>query len=808
MNYKINKAVVIGAGTMGAAIAAHLANNGVAVTLLDIVPRELTKKEEAKGLKLESKAVRNRIVNDGLMAAIKSRPASFYAKDLAAQVKTGNLEDDFDAVAEADWIIEVIVENLAIKQGLMERIDKVRADHAIISSNTSGIPIASISEGRSEGFRKHLLGVHFFNPPRYLKLLEIIPGPDTLPEVIAFISEFGERRLGKGIVLCKDTPNFIGNRFFSVGGSFAMDYIAEHGYTIPEVDAITGKMMGRPNTATFRLIDLVGVDVANHVRDNLADLIPEDEVAQKYLRSERANSASNAIVENGWLGNKTKCGYYKMVKDDSGKKQFWTLNLKTLEHEPPTDKPKFDSIGKVKDIDDPGARLKALVAEDDRAAKLARATTYFGFYYASLVIPEIADLPKSIDDATRWGFMHEAGPFELWDAFGVAETVEKMKTEGFEPAAWVSEMLSAGFETFYQYKAKEKIGVYNPSKKAYEALTFAPSYVNLQSMKEDGKLLGKNDSASIIDMGDGVALIEFHTKMNALDGDIGLMVNEVMDQLDSNFDGLVVGNQGEHFSAGANLFLIAMYAQQEQWDDLEKVIRDLQAMNMRMRYSQKPVVVAPFGYTLGGGTEVTMHASRIVAAAETYAGLVEVGMGLIPAGGGTKETMRRIINPAMQTENADYFPYLQRSFMQVGMAKVATSAFEAKQMGILGPSDRIITNKDHLLAEAKREVRHMADAGYVAPAPEKIFAAGRDGLSSLKAGLFSFSGGNYISEHDAIVGKHVANILAGGNLSKSQWVEEQYILDLEVEAFLSLCGEAKTQERIWHFLQTGKPLRN
>ncbi|MBT3239285.1 MAG: 3-hydroxyacyl-CoA dehydrogenase/enoyl-CoA hydratase family protein [Chloroflexi bacterium] len=808
MKYKINNAVVIGAGTMGAAIAAHLANNGVAVTLLDIVPRELNKKEKAKGLKLDSKVVRNRIVNDGLTAAIKSRPASFYAKDLAEHVSTGNLEDDFDVVANADWVIEVIVENLAIKQSLMERIDKVRGKHAIISTNTSGIPIASIAEGRSESFRKHLLGVHFFNPPRYLKLLEIISGPETLPEVIDFISEFGERRLGKGIVLCKDTPNFIGNRFFSVGGSFAMDYIAEHGYTVAEVDAISGKMMGRPNTATFRLIDLVGVDVANHVRDNLADLIPEDEVAQKYLRSEKANKASNAMVENGWLGNKNKIGFYKMVINDSGKKEFWTLNLETLEHEPPPEKPKFESIGKVKDIDDPASRLKALVAEDDRAAKLARAMTYFGFYYASLVIPEISDLPKSIDDATRWGFMHEAGPFELWDAFGVAETIEKMKLEGFEPAAWVKEMLDAGFDTFYQYNGKEKIGVYHPEKKEYQAYKFSPSYINLQSMKDAGKLVEKNDGASIVDMGDGVALLEFHTKMNALDADIGQMVNKVLDMLDTDFDALVIGNQGEHFSAGANLFLIAMYAQQEQWDELKKVINDLQDMNMRMRYSQKPVVVAPFGYTLGGGTEVTMHGSRVVAAAETYAGLVEAGMGLVPAGGGTKEIMRRVINPAMRTENAFYLPYVQRSFMQIGMVKVATSAYEAKKMGMLSPTDRIVTNQDHLLAEAKREARHMADAGYVAPMPEKIFAAGRDVLSSLRAGLNGFLDGKYISEHDAVVGKHVANILAGGNISQSQWVDEQYILDLECEAFLSLCGEAKTQERIWHFLQTGKPLRN
>lgn len=808
MKYRIDKAVVIGAGTMGAAIAAHLANAGVRVTLLDIVPRELTDKEAAAGLTLEDPQVRNRIVQAGFDAALKSRPASFFSPSIAKMVTLGNLEDDFGAVAEADWVIEAIVENLKIKRNLFTRVDETRKDQTIISTNTSGIPVKSIAEGMSESFRKHFLGTHFFNPPRYLKLLEIIPGPDTLPEVVEFISHFCEFRLGKGIVMCKDTPNFIGNRVFSVGSAFSMKYILDHGYTVAEVDSITGPVIGRPNTGTFRLLDLVGLDVAQHVGGNLAELIPHDTYAQKVLTAEKPAEISRTLVERGWLGNKTKIGYYKQVLSN-GKKEFWTLNLNTLEHEPPPDKPRFDSIGKVKDIDDVGKRIKALIQEEDKAAQLARAIMFQMFAYSSQCIPEITDLPSSIDDAIRWGFMHEAGPFEIWDTLGVEQTVKEMRSEGFEPAEWVDEMLADGFETFYQYESGLKTGIYYPAEKKLEQFRQVEGMISLPKLKADEKLVAKNDSASLVDLGDGIVCVEFHTKMNTFDTQIGEMIHKALDLAEDQFEGIVIGNQGEHFSAGANVFLIAMHAQQGQWDELEATVKGLQDMNMRLRYSSIPVVLAPFGYTLGGGAEVMMHASRIVCSGFLVTGLVEAGtMGLLPAGGGTKEMLRRVVNPPMRTENTDPMPFVQQLFMQIGTAKVATSPVEAKEFGMLADCDRVVMNDDYLLMEAKREVRHLVDSGYVPPYKEDIYAAGRDVLSTLRIGTYTFEEGKYISEHDKLIGDKVAYVLAGGNISQPQWVDEQYILDLEREGFLSLCGEPKTQERIWHFLQKGKPLRN
>ena len=806
MKYRIEHAVVIGSGTMGAAIAAHLANAGVRVALLDIVPRELTDAEKAAGLTLEDKQVRNRIVQAGLDAALKSRPASFFSPRLANMITIGNLEDDLDVVKDTDWVIEAIIENLEIKRTLFEKIDAIRPEKTIVSTNTSGIPIASIAEGMSEGFRKHFLGTHFFNPPRYLKLLEVIPGPDTKPEVIEFISRFCETRLGKGIVMCKDTPNFIGNRVFSVAGAFAMKYILEHDYTVEEADAITGPPLGRPKTATFRLLDLVGLDVVGHVGGNLAKLIPHDEMAQEVLTAEKPAEISQTLIERGWLGNKTKVGYYKQVMVD-GKREFWTLNLETLEHEAP-EKVRFDSIGKVRGIEDPGKRVKALIEEDDRAAELARALTFQMLAYCSHMIPEIADLPSSIDDALRWGFMHEIGPFEIWDALGVADASAKMKDAGFMPADWVDEMLEKGLDTFYQYEGDLKVGIYDPAKGAYHQFDQPEGLISLPELKMNNKEVARNDSASLIDLGDGIVCVEFHSKMNTFDTEIGEMIHKAMDLAEEQFDGIVIGNQGEHFSAGANLFLIAMYSQQEQWDELEAVVKGLQDMNMRMRYSPVPVVIAPFGYTLGGGAEVMMHASRIVSSGFLVTGLVEVGMGLLPAGGGTKEMLRRVLNPAMRTENADPMPFVQQLFLQIGTAKIATSPVEAREFGMLGEFDRIVMNDDHLLMEAKREARHLADAGYVPPYKEQIYAAGRDVLSTLRVGVYMFEEGKYISEHDGLIGEKVAYVLTGGNISQPQWVDEQYILDLERECFLSLCGEEKTQKRIWHFLDTGKPLRN
>jgi 3-hydroxyacyl-CoA dehydrogenase len=794
MAYQIHKAVVIGSGTMGAAIAAHLANAGIPVTLLDMVPKDAP---------AGNKEARNKIVNEGWERCIKAKPANLMSSDLKTLVKLGNLEDDIDAVAKADWICEAIVEDLNIKQSLMARFDEVRKPNAIVTTNTSGIPIKAIAEGRSKEFKKHFLGTHFFNPPRYLKLLEIIPTIDTDKEAVKFMSWFGEYKLGKGVVLCKDTPNFIGNRVFFGTATFGMNFILENDYTVDEVDSITGPLMGRPKTATFRLADLVGIDVWEHVGKNLGPMILHDKLAQKYLKDDSSEKLIGALVERKWLGNKTKVGFYKEVRKEDGSKEFWSLDLKTLEHIAPT-KPRFDSVKKAKDVAELGKRLKVFLAEDDKGAQLVQALTYQSFQYSASLLPEVGDSPKQIDDAIRWGFGHEAGPFETWDMLGVKETVKRMKAKGYPAAKWVDVMLKSGIESFYQYKNGDKVGVYDVNKEKYVRIAKPEGVVMLTGRK----VINENSGATLYDLGDGVACVDFHTKMNALDDDIFAIVNEALERLEKDFDGLLVSTQAENFSAGANLFMVVAAAQQGMWDSLDQAIRKLQGTNMRMRYSPKPIVVAPLGLALGGGCEITMHASRVVASSETYIGLVELGAGVIPAGGGTKEILRRIINPPMKTENAEVLPFLQRAFLQIGQAKVAASAEEARQMAILNPQDRIILNRDHLLAEAKREVLHMVKVGYHPPAPEPIYVAGRDMLGALRVGAFMFKEGKYISEYDRHIANKLAYVMCGGELTKPQWVSEQYILDLEREAFLSLCGEEKTQARMWSLLQTGKLLRN
>jgi 3-hydroxyacyl-CoA dehydrogenase len=796
MKYQIHKAVVIGAGTMGAAIAAHLANSGVPVTLLDIV---------AKDTHVDNKEARNKIVNEGWDRCLKAKPANLMSAELKTFVKLGNLEDDFGAVAEADWICEAIVENPKIKQELMTRIDEVRKPTAIVSTNTSGIPVHDIAEGRSKEFKKHFLGTHFFNPPRYLKLLEVIPTKDTDREVVHFISWFGEYRLGKGIVLCKDTPNFIGNRAFFGMSTFAMNFILENRYTVDEVDSLTGPLIGHPKTATFRLADLVGLDVWEHVGRNLGPAIPHDKLGQQYLAADRPKELLGALIERNWLGNKTKIGFYKEVRGEDGKREFWSLDLNTLEHVPPT-KPRFDSVKAAKDVEGLGDRLKVMLAAraDDRAAQLVKALTYQSFQYASSIIPEVADTPKPIDDAVRWGFSYEAGLFETWDMLGVKETAKEMRATGYAPAKWVDAMLKAGVESFYQYKNGEKVGVYDAVKGKYAKLKKSQSALILKGQK----VISKNAGATLYDTGDGVACLEFRTKMNALDDDVMNMTLEALDRLERDFDGLVLGNEAENFSAGANVFMMVVGAQQGMWDMLDAAVRKLQDMNMRMRYSPKPVVVAPAGLTLGGGCEITMHASRVVAAAETYIGLVELGVGLIPAGAGTKEMLRRIVNPVMRIENAEPLAALQKVFLQIGQAKVATSAEEARGMSILNPQDRIVMNRSHLLAEAKKEALHMVAAGNKAPAPEAIYAVGRDALAALRIGAWMFKEGQYITQYDHHVASKLAYVMCGGELTRPQWVSEQYILDLEREAILSLFGEEKTQARMWAILQTGRPLRN
>ncbi|HKG52929.1 MAG TPA: 3-hydroxyacyl-CoA dehydrogenase NAD-binding domain-containing protein [Anaerolineales bacterium] len=794
MKYHIRKAVVIGSGTMGAAIATHLANAGVSVTLLDILPTDAP---------ADDKTARNKIVNEGWERCLKAKPANLMSSDLKTFVRLGNLEDDFAAVAEADWICEAIVENLKIKQDLMARIDEVRKSNSIVSTNTSGIPVAAIAEGRSKDFKKHFLGTHFFNPPRYLKLLEMIPTQDTDKDIVEFFSWFGEYRLGKGVVLCKDTPNFIGNRVAFGTGAFAMDFILKNGYTVDEVDAVTGPLIGRPKTATFRLIDLVGLDVWDHVGRNLAPLIPHDKLGQEYLKAEAPGKLMSTMLERQWLGNKTKVGFYREVRGEDGKREFYSLDLNTLEHVPPT-KPRFDSVKAAKDIEGLGDRLKVLLEADDKAANLIQALTYQGFQYASSIIPEVADTVKPIDDAVRWGFMHEAGPFEIWDMLGVNDTMERMQAAGYPAAEWVSEMLEAGIDSFYQYENGEKVGVYNVVKGQYEKVKRLEGRIVLKQQK----IVSQNSGASIHDLGNGVACLEFHTKMNALDEDVMNMTVEALDRLETDFDGLVIGNEAENFSAGANLFMMVVGAQQGMWDMLNAAVRKLQDMNMRMRYSPKPIVVAPAGLTLGGGCEITMHGSRVVAAAETYIGLVELGAGVIPAGGGTKEMLRRIVNPVMRVENAEPLAALQRAFLQMGQAKVATSAEEARSMSILTPADRIVLNRDHLLTEAKKEVLHMVAAGFKPPAPELIYAAGRDALAAIRIGAWMFQEGKYITPYDHHIAGKLAYVMCGGELTRPQWVSEQYILDLEREAILSLFGEEKTQARMWNLLQTGKPLRN
>lgn len=794
MPLTIKRVVVVGSGTMGGALAAHFANAGLEVSLLDIVPTQLNSDEAKKNITLEHPAVRNRIVNAGLQAVVKSKPAALFTPQTVERITLGNLEDNFDVVARADWILEAIVENLQVKQQLMERVDAVRQPDSIVTTNTSGIPIAAIQQGRSLSFRRHFIGTHFFNPPRYLKLLEVIPGPDTLPEVVQFVKQFGEGVLGKGVVICKDRPNFVANRLGTFLGSFALRYAYENGYGVSEVDDFTGTLIGHPKTATFRLLDLVGIDVMYHVAQNLYSAVPEDESHAELKMPDFVGE----MVKRGWLGNKSGQGFYKEAQED-GKRKFYALDLHTLEYSKP---PKIfhDSISGAEMHETLPERLRFLMTQEDRAAKFIWDTTARYLAYASQRVPEIADDIVSVDNAMKWGFAHELGPFETWDVLGVRATVERMADQDIAVAPWVTEMLTAGHESFYQNGS-----YYDLKTKAYQPIKPRPGFILLKYTK----VIQENDSASLRDLGDGVACLEFHSKMNALDDSIVEVAQTALDEVDRNFVGMVIGNQGEHFSAGANVMTIGLAAEAGEWDKIAQVTKTLQDFLMAVRYSYKPIVTAPFGYTLGGGCEVAMSGSRIVAHAESYVGLVEVGMGLIPAGGGCKEMLRRVVSPAMQTPNADPLPFLQRVFETIGTAKVATSAEEARQLGFFDATTRIVMNRDQLLAEAKRNVLQMAAEGYHPPVRGKnIYAAGERMLAALRIAIYSMVQGRYISEYDALVGQKLAYVLCGGSLTAPTWVEEQYILDLEREAFVSLCGQEKTRERIWHFLNTGKPLRN
>ena len=804
MTYKIEHATVVGAGTMGAAIAAHLANAGVRSLLLDVVPRELTPDEAARGLSLEDEAVRNRIVREGWERSRTARPANLFSDRGANRVTLGNIEDDLDRVAEADWIIEAVVERLDIKQEIMSRIEAARRPDSIVSTNTSGLPIHKISQGRSEDFKAHFLGTHFFNPPRYLRLLEVIPGEETKPEILEFIVEFATERLGKGVIVCKDTPNFIGNRYFSIVNAYTLDYALENGFTVEEVDRLTGPLIGHPKTATYRLLDLVGIDVMGHVRDHLYPALEGDEFRES-LQSTRVHGMVEGMIKRGWLGRKTGRGFYKRAEDG----EFWWLDIDSMEYQPPA-VPKFESIEKHKDEEHVGERLRLIVAEGDRAAQFLWATTSFGLRYAASLIPSVSDDLLSIDNAMKWGFKHEAGPFERWDALGVRESVARMEAEGEKVADWVAEMLEAGLDRFYQREDGRAIGYYDPASRSYVRIPPDPRVIKLPELKAQGKELHANDGASLLDMGDGVLLLEFHTPAsNALDEDVLQLAGVALEELGKEeWRAMVVGNQGKHFSVGANIFTMAVAAQQGDTDRVEEAVRALQSILQRMRASRKPIVVAPFGMALGGGAEVVMAGSRVVASAESYIGLVEVGVGLIPAGSGTKELMRRRLGPVMRIENADVLPHLQAIFEQIALAKVSESAEQARDMGFLSEADRIVMNSDHLLAEAKRAALQMAEAGYQPVEDGQIWAAGRDALADLKMLVWSMVEAGYASEYDGVVANHLAYVMTGGEVSGPGWVPDEYILDLEREAFVALSAEPKTQERMWYMLENRKPLRN
>ena len=799
----IGKAAVLGAGTMGAGIAAHLANAGIPVFLLDIAPRELTPEEQAKGLDLDSPKVKNRLVNSLFEAAKKLKPAPFMLKENAALITTGNFTDDIGKLKDCDLVIEAVVENLEIKHKLFAEVEKNRKPGAVIASNTSGIPIESIAEPFSDDFKAHFLGVHFFNPPRYMKLVEIIPGKQTDGVLACKLAGFLDRRLGKGVVPAKDRPNFIANRIGVFGMMATIHEMIAMGFTPTEVDQMTGKAIGHASSATFRTSDLVGLDVTAHVTNNLYPAVPEDEDRDVFKLPELIQT----LLDKNILGDKTKGGFFKKSTNAEGKREILELDLATFEYKPQT-KTKFPSIDAAKAIEDTAKRVKKLVWGDDRVGQFLWKTTSRVSRYAANRIPEIADTIVEIDNAIKWGFGWEIGVFEAWDAIGLKESVERMRAEGQAVPASVDKMLASGAETFYKNEAGNR-SFYDLVKGEYRAMPDRDGVLLLKSVRERTGVIKSNAGASLLDIGDGVACLEFHSKMNSIGGDTVAMMNFAFDEVEKNFKGLVIGNQGGNFSAGANIMMLLLAAQEEEWDDINLMVRALQNAVMRIRYSSKPVVTAPYGLALGGGCEIAMHGNKVRAAGETYIGLVEVGVGLIPAGGGTKELTMRAMDKAKATPDADPLAFLKKTFEMIGTGKVATSAQEAQSWGIFRDSDAISMNGDRLIADAKQEVLNLDAAGFVAPVQRQdILVLGESAQAAMKLALHMMRQGNFISDHDQLIGKKLAKIMSGGDMNHQAYVSEQYLLDLEREAFLSLCGERKTQERIAGMLKTGKPLRN
>jgi 3-hydroxyacyl-CoA dehydrogenase len=802
----IRKVAVLGAGTMGARIAAHLANASVPSVLLDIVPRELTTEEKARGLTLGHPKVRNRLAQAGLEAALKSRPASFFVPEAARMITLGNFEDNLGWLKECDWIIEAVTEDRAIKRALLERVQALRAPGVIVSSNTSGISIGSVIAGFDEDLRQHFLGTHFFNPPRYMKLLEVIPTPETLPEIVENVSRFGEVVLGKGVVIAKDTPNFIANRIGTFTTLSALHIMHEDGYTIEEVDALTGPAIGLPKSATFRTLDIVGLDVMGHVVKNLWEALPQDERRDLF----QLPGFFQQMLERRLLGDKTGQGFYKKVKGkDAGEEsEILTLDLTTFEYRA-RQKPKLASFEMARNIEDTRERVRTLCQSPDRAGQFYQKLLFDTFHYAAMRVPEISDDIVAIDNSMRWGFNWECGVFELCDAVGVETVTAAWKKAGRSTPPLVERLLASGQKNFYTTCDGTR-SYFDFASGGYRDIADQPGVLLLPSLKARNREIKKNAGASLIDLGDGVVCLEFHSKMNTIGADTVQMVHAGLKSLNDGFEAMVIGNQGANFCAGANLMMILMTIQEGEWDDLQSAVRAFQNADMALKYAPKPVVAAPFGLTLGGGTELILHATRVRAAAETYLGLVEAGVGLIPAGGGTKEMLVRAMDKAPADPEADPFTFVKEAFLNIAMAKVSTSGEEARKLGYLSAKDSISMNRDRQIADAKELALDLARSGYRPGKPrEDVRVLGQSAFAKMKLGLHLMRRADYISDYDVVLATQLAKVLCGGGeFTSPQLVSEQYLLDLEREAFLSLCGQKQTMERIQYMLQRGKPLRN
>jgi 3-hydroxyacyl-CoA dehydrogenase len=800
MKRNIKKIAVLGSGVMGSRIACHFAGIGVQVLLLDIVPKEPNDAEKAKGLTTEHPAVRNRIVNEALQAAIKSNPSPVFTKDVAKKITTGNFSDNMKDIAPCDWIIEVVIERLDIKKSVYEQVEQYRKPGTLITSNTSGIPIHMLSEGRSEDFKKNFCGTHFFNPPRYLRLLEIIPTPSTDPAIVDFLMNYGDLYLGKTTVLCKDTPAFIANRIGVFGIMAIFNSMEKLGLNIDEIEALTGPVIGRPKSATFRTADVVGIDTLVKVAKGVADNCPNDEAREIF----NIPAWLNKLIENNWLGDKTGQGFFKKTKGAAGEKEILTLNLQTMEYAVRV-KPKFATLEAAKPIEELKPRLKALCAGTDKAGEFYRHFHYALFSYISHRIPEISDELYRVDDALMAGFGWEIGAFESWDVLGIAKTTEAMKAAGYQVAPWIEEMIAAGNTSFYKIDNNQK-NYYDPASKTYKAIPGGSAFIVMRNF--ENQTVWKNSACRTYHLGDDVLGLEWYTKMGSIGGEVLEGIQKSIALAEEKYKGLVIANEGQNFSAGANVGMIFMLAIEQDYDEIDMAIRAFQQTIMRVRYSSIPVVVAPHGLALGGACEMSLHADKVIPAAETYTGLVEVGIGVIPGGAGTKEFVLRAADEMHEDEPETIT--LKNRFLSIATAKVATSAFEGYDLGIYRKGrDEVSMNQGRRIADAKKSVLEIYEDGYTMPVQRNdIKVLGRSALGALLAGIYGMQTAGYATGHDAVVAKKLAYVMCGGDLSEPQFVSEQYLLDLEREAFLSLCGEKKTLERIQSVLKSGKPVRN